>query len=339
MKKILVINVNWLGDVIFSSPVFKAIKAKYPQASVTCLGPLRVKEILEANQFIDNIILFDDKGKERSLLAKLMLVLRLRREKFDLAIILHRSMTRALFCFLAGIKVRVGYDTKNRRRLLTCPIKEPKEDLHRSDYYLNLIEKFGINVDDRRAFLSVKEEAADKAGKILKNSGVDEGDYKVVINPGGNWGLKRWPKENFTSLIRKLNFDGDKKIIISGSDKDADLANEIVHSLNFMPIILCGKLKTEELIAFLSKVDCVVSGDSGPLHIANALGTATVGIFGPTSRKITSPRGVGRSVILQEDIGCNREPCYFLECPRNLCMEAVTAEEVYQAVNMIKKGA
>ena len=110
MNRILVVNVNWLGDVIFSSPIFKALKSAYPEAKISCLAVPRVKEILESIPEIDEIIIYDEKGKHGNPFAKFSLIAKLHREKFDIAFVLHRSWTRALLVFLAGIPQRVGYD-------------------------------------------------------------------------------------------------------------------------------------------------------------------------------------------------------------------------------------
>jgi len=123
MKNILVFNVNWVGDVIFASPIFRALKQKYPQARVTCLAVPRVKEILQCCPGLDEVIEYDEKGRHRGLWAKLSLIRRVRKQKFDAAFLLHRSWTRALLVFLAGIPVRVGYDTKKRGALLTHKVE------------------------------------------------------------------------------------------------------------------------------------------------------------------------------------------------------------------------
>ena len=114
MKKILVINANWVGDVVFSAPLFRALKEAYPQAHVSCLAVPRVKEVLESIPDLDEMIIYDERGKHRSPLAKIQLILELKHQRFDIAFLLHRSLTRALLVFLAGIPQRVGYDTKGR---------------------------------------------------------------------------------------------------------------------------------------------------------------------------------------------------------------------------------
>src|SRR5262245_47517489 len=135
MQNILVVNVNWLGDVIFSSPVFKAIKENYPKAHVACLAVPRVKEILESIPGIDEIIIYDEKGVHRNPLAKLSLINSLRRRNFDIAFLLHGSLTRALIVYLAKIPQRVGYATKGRGRFLTHQVEPLSNEPHRCDYY------------------------------------------------------------------------------------------------------------------------------------------------------------------------------------------------------------
>ena len=155
MKNILVVNVNWLGDVIFSAPVFKALKRSYPQARVSCLVVPRIKDVLEQCPSVDEIIVYDEKGSHSSPWAKLKLIKALRNKKFDVVFLLHRSMTRALLVYLAGIPERVGYDTKKQSRFLTQKISLSGEQRHRSDEYLKVIEGYGVSVQDRVCELTV----------------------------------------------------------------------------------------------------------------------------------------------------------------------------------------
>ena len=114
MKNILVVNVNWLGDIVFSAPVFQAIKDTYPQSRVSALALPRVVGILKQVPYVDEIIVYDEKGHDRSLWGKLKLIAHLRSKDFDAVFLLHGSWTRALLVFLAGIPIRVGYDRKKR---------------------------------------------------------------------------------------------------------------------------------------------------------------------------------------------------------------------------------
>ncbi len=337
MKKILVVNVNWLGDVIFSSPVFKALKTAYPRSKISCLAAPRVQEVLESIPGVDEIIVYDEEGSHRSPFAKLRLIRELSQKKFDAAFLLHRALTRALFVFLAGIPRRIGYDTKSRGAFLTCRIKAPDErKVHRSDYYLNVVESFGVAVTDRASLLTVDAKAEKEIRDMLYGYGVDERDFLVVIHPGGNWNLKRWPARHFSLLVKQLMGTGKCKVVISGSSQDMALAGTIISELNHKPVVLTGKIDLKQLMALMKRANCVVSADSGPLHIASSVGSSVVGIFGPTRPEITGPHGGGRSVILQHDVGCNRRPCYHLKCPDNTCMQAVNVDEVIDAIRKIQ---
>lgn len=337
MDRILVVNVNWLGDVIFSSAVFKALREKYPASKISCLAALRVREILESIPAIDEIIIYDEKDEHKSLWAKLGLIRDLSRRRFNVAFLLHRSLTRALLVFLAGIPQRVGYDTKSRGIFLTHRIKVPSTDsVHRADYYLNVLESFGVPVHDRASFLAVPALAESQVQDILKSHGVGENDFVIVIHPGGNWDLKRWPPANFGLLIDQLMKDVRVKIIIAGADSDRSLVGEITAYLVRKPVVLAGEINLQQFMALAKRADCMVSADSGPIHIASSVGTPVVGIFGPTDPKITGPRGSGRAVILRYDVGCNRQPCYYLQCPDNVCMQTVNVRKVFDAVEQIK---
>jgi lipopolysaccharide heptosyltransferase II len=337
MKKILVVNVNWLGDVIFSSPVFTALKTAYPRSKISCLAAPRVREVLESIPGVDEIIVYDEEGAHRSPFAKLRLIRELSQKKFDVVFLLHRALTRALFVFLAGIPRRIGYDTKSRGAFLTCRIKTPDErKTHRLDYYLNVVESFGVAVTDRASLLMVDVRVENKMRDTLRGYGVGEKDFLIVIHPGGNWDLKRWPARHFSLLIEQLMKEGKCKVVISGSRQDMALVETIISGSSHKPVVLAGKIDLKELMALMKRANCVVSADSGPLHIASSVGSAAVGIFGPTRPELTGPRGGGRSVILQHDVGCNRRPCYHLKCPDNTCMQAVNVDEVIDAIRKIQ---
>ncbi|MBI4309298.1 MAG: glycosyltransferase family 9 protein, partial [Candidatus Omnitrophica bacterium] len=151
MNNILVVNINWLGDAVFTTPVFKAIKKAYPQARVACLCVPRVQELLRHCPYIDDLIVYDERGKDRWPWNKMRLIARLKAYKFDAAFLLHRSMTRALLVYLAGIPQRIGYG--KAKGLLTHPVEDMAEDLHRGDHYVRVVESYGILCADRRCQL------------------------------------------------------------------------------------------------------------------------------------------------------------------------------------------
>ncbi len=338
MNNILVVNVNWLGDVIFSTPVFKALKKAYPNARVSCLAVPRVKEILEHCPHIDEVIVYDEKGKHWYPWEKLKLIASLRSKNFDVVFLLHRSMGRALMMFLAGIPKRVGYKTRKQSWFLTHKVYLDADDLHRADEYIRVVEDFGITVNDRNCELKVGEDEIRAIDAKLAQFGIAHNDTLVVINPGGNWDLKRWPSEQFSRLVMQLAKDFHVKVLISGADKDVTLANKIAVQSGVKPCVWAGATTLRELLALLKRADVVISNDTGPVHVAASVGTDVIALFGPTRPEVTGPRGRGRVLVLHKEMGCNKAPCYHLACPQNDCMRAIMVDDVLKAFQKIRNS-
>ena len=330
-KKILIINVNWLGDVIFSTPFIRAVRETYPDSYIAVMAVPRCREVLETNSRINDLILFDEDGREKGLIGKICFAGRLKKEKFDMAFILHRSFTRALLTRLAGIKERIGYDTKGRGILLTKKLKYPDKELHRVEHFLKLAEAVGADISKKNYEFFITDADRKKAGSLLESLGVSANDRFAVLNPGGNWNPKRWPAESFSSLGDMLADKYGVRIVISGGEKDSRLAEEILGRMKHKAVSVCGKTKIRELAAIFEKAKLIVSGDSGPMHIAVSVGTNTAAIFGPTDPKITGPYGGRNYIMIKKDIGC-KVPCYDVTCRDNRCMKAVSAEDVMKAI-------
>ena len=342
MKNILVVNVNWIGDVIFSTPVFRALRVRYPQAHIVCMAVARVVPVLECCPYVDEIIVYDEDRKHKWLWGKIAFAAGLRKFHFDAAFLLHRSWTRAFLVYLGGARERIGYDLKDLGRLLTHKVERPAEEIHRADYYLHIIESYGIEVTDRTTEIVPAAQSMTEIEQSLAQSGIfeNENHYLIVINTGGNWPLKRWPKDYFAALIERLveSMGSDVRIVISGADKDVKRAQDIRRMSAAEPVVLAGKTSLEQTFALMKRADLVISADSGPLHIASSVGTSTIAIFGPTRPEVTGPRGKGRSVILQEDLDCNRRACYQLDCPDNRCMRSVSVDDVLrEAVRIFRE--
>jgi len=332
MKKVLVVNVNWLGDNILSLPIFKALKEKF---YVAVMIPSRVKDLYK-NNYVDEIIVFDERNENKSLLSKLKFIRSLRSKKFDIAFFLHRSFTKVFICFLAGIKERVGYSRFKNFFILTKKIK-PKDPLsiHRQDYYFYLFESYGIHIKDRDPFIYIDENIKEN----IKRSIDKKYSYLIGINLGSNWELKSWPKENFVKLIDLLIENLNCVILFTGLEKDLETAIYIINSVKDKSRIynFCGKTDLTKLIATLSLLDLFVSADSGPAHLATALKRKTIVLFGPTSEKLTAPRS-GCVYIIRKELNC-KIPCYDLSCKDNLCMKKITPEDVFSKVlEVLKNG-
>ncbi|MFH0826392.1 MAG: lipopolysaccharide heptosyltransferase II [Candidatus Omnitrophota bacterium] len=332
-ERILIFNVNWLGDVLFSTAAIRNIRRNFPDSFIACIVPSRCYSVLKGNPHLDEIIIFDDKDRHRSFLAQLNFVKQLKGKKFDRVFLLHRSFTRALLCRLAGISQRIGYLTRKRKFLLTKNIPTPEKDaLHRIDYYLNIVEKAGLKVEDRFTEFFVSEEDEKFVFDFLKDQGVEPDEFLVVLNPGGNWLPKRWPRDYWAILADRLILERRAKVIITGGLHDKSLVMQIKERMKEKPIVASGLLNIKQLGALCKRADLFVSADTGPMHIANAVGAKKIiALFGPTAPQITGPYPLKRSKILRKDTGC-RIPCYVVHCQNNRCMKAITPEDVMQQI-------
>jgi len=338
-EKILIFNVNWLWERLFSTPVIRNIRYNFPGAFIACVIPPRCLPVLQGNPYLDEIIIFDEKKEHRGLAGKLAFCRRLRREKFNRVYLLHRSFSRALITWLAGIPERIGYRTGKRDFLLTHGLTAPDIfSTHRADYYLDVIRQAGLSIRDRHTDFSITDEHRAKADAIVAGFCV-AGDFLIGVNPGGNWAPKRWPKENFSLLVRRLVDEFAAKVIITGSSEDAGLAAEIQRESGRAALSVCGTCGLKEFAALARRLDLFITADSGPLHIAAASRAGNIiALFGPTDPKLTGPVQAERTVVIQKSVGC-KIPCYTVDCADNRCMKAISVDDVLAQVRTIRQPA
>lgn len=329
-KRILIVSVNWIGDVIFTTPFIRTVRQANPDSYIACLLHPRCREMLEANPRINEIIIYDEELRHKGIIGKFKLINYIRKNRFDTAFILHRSFTKALIPYLAGIRERIGYPTKNRRVLLTKAAEEPDEDTHKVEYFLNIAGPAGMNLPQDNSYEFFIEDSDRKFVKdMLEEGGVSDKDILVTICPGGNWGPKRWPKENFAVAADLIAEKFGARIAIAGAKKDIELAEEIRKSMRNKPLITCGKTTLRQLGALLERSKLVIANDTGPMHIAVCMKARVIALFGPTSWRITGPYGRGDYKVISRNETCE-VPCYDFNCKDNSCMAAISVEEVYQ---------
>ena len=328
-KRILIFNVNWLGDVLFSSATIRNIRRNYPDSYIACVIPSRCYPVLKDNPYLDEVLIFDERDRHKGMLEKLRFVHLLKKKKFDTVFLLHRSFSRALVCRLAGIKERVGHYTKKRAFLLTKKIIPPPPDsLHRIDYYLDIIEKAGLRVEDRFLDFYFSPQDEEQVESFFKKHAIKPTDFVVALNPGGNWMPKRWPPDYWAVLADRLIQERQARLIITGSVSDLALAGRIKDAMKHKPLIACGVFNLKQLGALSRRVDLFITADTGPLHIANAVGAKKIiALFGPTCVDVTGPYPGTNVIVVQKNVGC-AIPCYKVKCSDNRCMRAVTPDDI-----------
>ena len=336
-KRILIVNVNWVGDVLFSTPFIRAVREANPDAYIACLLHPRCSQMLEANPRLNEIIIYDEEGVHKSLFGKWQLIKELKAKKFDTAFLLHRSFTKALITYLAGIGERIGYPTKNRGGILTKTIEEPSEELHKVEYFLNIARASGIEVKDPSYEFFIQDADRKFIGELLRKEGVADKDFLVVLCPAGNWDPKRWPRENFARLGDELAEKFAARIVLSSAQKDAGLVKEIASVMSTVPIVSAGRTDLKQLAALLERANLVVANDTGPMHMAVAVGAKTIALFGPTSPRLTGPYGKGDYKAIFKNDECE-VPCYDFTCKDFTCMKVIQVEDVInQASEMLVK--
>jgi len=341
MKKILVAEVNWLGDAILTTPVFKALKKKLPSSYLGVMAVERVRGVFDDNPYIDEVVIFDEKNKQKGFFQKLKFIKSLKKKNFDTVFFIHRSFTRILICFFAGIKERTGYKRLKSFLFLTRRISPPKEPVSRQERYLYLFERSGITIDDRMPEFFVPPQVSARVDSWLKPLCAKH-SFIVGVNPSANWALKRWPQEYFSQLCDRLVKEFNCAVIFTGAGKEASVIEAVRRNMQERSYDFCGKTNLKELAALIKNTKVFISNDSGPAHLAGALGVKTLVIFGPTSEAVTSPKGKYVEIVRSDNAGCDI-PCYKTDCKDNVCMSSIGVEKVYLSVKRMlvdeKKGS
>jgi heptosyltransferase II len=334
-ENILVRGVNWIGDAVMTLPALRAIRKAYPAGRICLLVKPGVAPLFENNPDIDEIILY--KESHRRFFGRLQLALSLRQKRFARAILLQNAFDAALIAFLAGIPERIGYNRDGRGFLLTkaIPHRDGDRKLHHIHYYLNLLKAAGINAEfsGPRIKLSIDERMA--ARGMLS----DLTRPVLGINPGSAYGpSKRWLPERFAEVAVWFVKETHGSVIIFGGRNETDIAEQIFRAIPMNKMSVAGRTSLRELTALISECDVFLTNDSGPMHLAYAVGTPLVAIFGSTSPELTGPVGYGNAV-LRTDVDCS--PCFSRRCVKDYlqCMFSVSSEEVFENVRrLLPKG-
>jgi lipopolysaccharide heptosyltransferase II len=335
--KILVVMKNWLGDLLFQMPALELIKAKYPDAEIHCVAPERCREILEAHPAVSGFFSFDEKSTHRAWLKRLSFISELRKAgPWGEGYLFHRSRSRATLLWLAGVKKRIGYG-KGRKFLLTKAVAEPAGKLHQLDFFMELMKGAGYEVPAgpvSRFYFKPEDET--KALAVLSENKVKPGARYVCFHLGANWEPKRWPAEHFSELADRVHDKWKVPVVVTGSQPDRHLFDRFVQGVRRARVIdLVGKTGLRVSSVIYRNAACLVTGDSGPMHIASGAGARVVALFGPTDPKLTGPRGTGESIVLQYIPPGFSVPFFGKDLPASGWLSRISPEEVFAAVERI----
>ncbi|MGO8765426.1 MAG: lipopolysaccharide heptosyltransferase II [Limisphaerales bacterium] len=353
-RRILVRGVNWLGDAVMSTPALLRLREKFPEAQIALLTPEKLHDLWLNHPAIDEIISFAP-GETVFSVAK-----KLRAGKFEVALVLPNSPRSGIEVFLAGIPKRVGYARPGRsffltervapradavkmrkrsvaeiQKLISHPTPNPKPKAqnlssHQSHEYLHLAAALGANPEPLPPQLVVSGEEVEAAKKKFR---LEDAVYQhpfFGINAGAEYGpAKRWPVERFIAAALNIRQRAAGNWIIFGGPGDKRIAEQIEQGIGSAVFNLAGQTSLRELMAVLKLCRVLLTNDTGPMHLAAALGTPVVAIFGSTSPELTGPIWSDRARIVRADAACS--PCFLRECPIDFrCMKQISVEQVVE---------
>ncbi len=338
VNRILVRGPNWLGDAVMFEPSLRGLRRLFPKAALSLLVQPAVAELFRAHPDVDDMVLYDAKGRHAGLSGKWTLAGDLRRAGYDLAVLFQNAFEAALLAFLAGIPRRYGYATDGRSLLLSQPVAVPdrRASLHQVRYYWDLLKPLGLTgePDGPRLHLSPQEERG--IAHRLGQAGISDGDVVIGLNPGSTYGsAKRWLPDRFADTAERLSrwvgqSEGRKAAVaIFGAKGEETLGREIAARLSAPVAVLSGATTIRELMAAVKRCSLLVTNDTGPMHIASAFNVPVTAVFGPTDWRTTAPFG-DHHVLVRTPVDC--APCLLRECPiDHRCMTGVASTQVYEA--------
>lgn len=329
---ILIVKLSAIGDVVHALPVAHALKRCFPGCRITWVVEKPSRELLLDNPCVDEVILFE-KPRFKSLqglwrhapgFAKM-----LRAYKFDLALDLQALFKSGAIAYLSGAPTRLVYcDTRELSGLLSTRVCGPNRNAHIVERLLDVVRALGCAADRPEFPLTITADEARRAEAAARQAGLDMDRPYVVLSPGANWPNKRWPAGHFAALADRVAARGVVPVL-TGGPGDGPLAGEIAARSGAV-VDLTGGTTLKELAHIIRRAEVFVGGDTGPMHLAAALGTAVVALYGPTDIVRNGPYGEGHVplVVSRECAGCWERKCG----KGHDCLAAIDADEVFEAV-------
>lgn len=319
---LLVRSPNWLGDAVMALPAVRNLKTLVVKDPLTVATPAKLAALWEACPFVDRVIALEDPRNIWTTMRQL------RPEKFASAVLLPNSLRAAAEARLSGISQCAGYGKGGRSLLLTHAVPPPPRNpvrLHQRYYYLDLATALGAPSDESLPELRREPRPTGPVTRPV-----------IAICPGAEYGpAKRWPIENFVAVAKHFVEKHQARIVLLGAPGDTPVADEFMRQLPDSENRV-GKTTLAEFMAALGSAQLVICNDSGAMHVASALGTPTVVIFGSTEPLLTGPMGP-HAAVLRHHVPCS--PCFLRECPIDFpCMKSLGPELAIAAGEKLLKA-
>jgi heptosyltransferase-2 len=334
IRRIVIRSTNWIGDAIMTTPAVRSIRKNFPHAHITLLAKPWVMPVFQYSPYIDDIMHYDANGCHSGLQGKIQLIKDISARQFDTAILLQNAIEAAILTFCARIDRRIGFNTDARGMLLThaVPISKDIKRIHQTQYYVKMLELAGIQNAGLNLELFIGTQDRVSAYRFLKEINSSPEIRWIGLNPSATYGTaKQWFPQRFAQLADRIAKEYHAGILIFGGPKDRELGEQVCEIMQMPAVNMAGQTTLGMAMALIQQCHAFITNDSGLMHIACALQTPLVAIFGSTNPITTGPIGPN-SHIVQVETPCS--PCLLTECPEkhHICMDGVSVDMVYRKV-------
>lgn len=333
INKILIIRLRFMGDVLLTTPVIKSLHVNYPDAYISYLTEKNYFDVLSGNPYINEILTLDTDNK---FLSQLELIMKIRKEKFDLVIDLFGNPRSALITFLSKARYRLGFEFRGRKYAYNI-ISDEKNIKSIIDVYLNTLKKIGIDHPGKELYFPITPQYENYALKYFSENSINSDKLIVGLNPGASHPSKQWGDKKFALLAEKLIERYNAQLIIFEGPKEKKLAGEIAKLIN-KKVSIAKDINLKQLGDLIKKCKVFITNDAGPMHIAAAVGTKTIALFGQGEPEIWFPyEEKNKFVALHEKVECS--PCHLDICNQSIhkCMDLITVDKVIEAFDKLIK--
>ena len=338
IREILIVRTAYIGDVLMAIPLLKPIRERFINAKISFLTSDNARGVVENNPYVDEIITYNPfwfyNSEKRGYIDFMK---GLRKRPFDLVIETRGDIREIMFLvFPLKARYKVSYDVGGGGYFLSHVVPY-KGSVHRVEYHLDIARYLGCEIDkDIEWGIYLNEDEKKRVEEILEDEGVALDKPIVAMQPGSRKELKCWPEENYAKLADYVICETGATVLLTGAPEEVPLVARVKGLMENKPVVLAGKTTLRELAGVISHCSLFISNDSSPMHIAAAMKTPTVAIFGPSKSVETAPYGKGH-VVVEKDFPCrytcDEDVCHFKS--HKQCMRDISMNDVFIAIAKI----
>lgn len=326
-RRILIIKLRYIGDVVLATPVLRALREQFQDAHLSMAVNPGTEDVIKWNADLNEVLVVAREG----LIAEFRFLREIRRRRFDCVIDLTDGDRAAILTWLSGAPVRIGFNNERRWRglLYTTIVPMMLDKTHMVEYHLEAVRALGYEPKVSLPVLHVSAEDDRTANRLLAELGVSAGAKLVMIHPGARYSFKKWPADRFAAVADRLT-KAEYQVLLAGDVRDQPMVQAILAMTKPPPVSVVGRTTVLELAAVMKRCSLVIAHDSGPSHVAAAVGTTVLALYGKTNPAIWGPRG-RRVIVLHKGVDCSG--CDHPVCIRgeDSCMKQISVEDVLEA--------